>query len=105
MEEGVEVIKPFKGIFYEKSQPLIRPLGKPTVTMMPLDLAANDYLAAKIRLADTVQVNENGANPSISLSILRQSQNEESMFERTQILSNCEFIQSRRSDNREEMKV
>ncbi len=26
---------------------MIRPLGKPTVTMMPLDLAANDYLKSK----------------------------------------------------------
>lgn len=40
-------MKPNEGIYYNKNQPAIRPLGKPTVTMMPLDLAANDYLKLK----------------------------------------------------------
>lgn len=38
------MIRPYAGIYHQKVNPVIRTLSKPTVTMMPLDLAANDYL-------------------------------------------------------------
>jgi len=37
-------IRPHEGVASNKVSPVIRPPGKPTVLMMPLDLAANDYL-------------------------------------------------------------
>lgn len=48
--EDVIAIKPYNGVQYSKSSPVIRPPGKPTVTMMPLDLPANQYNTSKLTL-------------------------------------------------------
>lgn len=49
VEQEAIMIKPYDGIQYDKSSPVIRPPGKPTVTMMPLDLKANDYMKFRLR--------------------------------------------------------
>ena len=43
IDQDVMMVFPQKGIMFNKSTPVIRKLGKPTVTMMPLDLAPNQY--------------------------------------------------------------
>ena len=86
------VVRPtkIKGLVFQKNQPIIRKLGKPTVTMMPLDLAANKYFKWKKKPKENPKMvdQETKMDESFGKSI------NDSFFDKTQTFSNFDILPS-----------
>lgn len=62
----LRVVKPFEGLFANKSAPLIKDIVAPSVKLSPLDLAGNDYLSDLVDKIEATKVKTNNSMETVS---------------------------------------